>query len=149
MQMTECGQTTDKSSKRGVTFDAMETLERHGDSLDRLTSLVSKMNVKMDKKEAPYKPRVYQNRPRGIVEIDSKIVSSVIGILEETETELEGIIIIEIIGSTLEIDPEIIIDVTTEEITTGPMRDVITTDRTIGGEIAIDKTIEIDKTKRE
>ena len=61
MQMNECGQT----NKKGVTFDAMETLERHSNSIDRLTSLVSKMNVKMDKKEAPYKPRVYQNRPRG------------------------------------------------------------------------------------
>ena len=52
-------------NKRGVTFDAMETLERHSDSIDKLTSLVSKMNVKMDKKETPYKPRVYQGRPRG------------------------------------------------------------------------------------
>ena len=43
----------------------METLERHSDSIYKLTSLVSKMNVKMDKKETPYKPRVYQGRPRG------------------------------------------------------------------------------------
>ena len=49
MQMNECGQT----NKKGVTFDAMETLERHSDSIDRPTSLVSKMNVKVDKKEAP------------------------------------------------------------------------------------------------
>ena len=28
MQMNECGQTTDRSSKRGVTLDMMETLER-------------------------------------------------------------------------------------------------------------------------
>ena len=27
MQMNECGQATDRSSKRGVTFDARETLE--------------------------------------------------------------------------------------------------------------------------
>ena len=43
----------------------METLERQCDSIDRLTSLVSKMNVKMGKKETPYKPKVYQNRHRG------------------------------------------------------------------------------------
>ena len=138
MQMTDSGQTNDSSSKKGVTFDVMETLERHSDSIDRLTCLVSKMNVKMDKKEAPHKPRVYQNRPRGIVEADSKIISPTIGPLVEIETELEGIIIIEIIDPTLEIDPGTIIAVTTEENITGPMRDIITTDRTIGWEIVTD-----------
>ena len=53
MQMNECHQTTDRYSKRGVTFDVMETLERQCDSIDKLTSLVSKMNVKIDKKENP------------------------------------------------------------------------------------------------
>ena len=38
-----------KSCKKGVTFDAMETIERNSDSMDKLTSLVSKMNMKMDK----------------------------------------------------------------------------------------------------
>ena len=38
-----------------------------------------------------------------------------------------------------------ITDVITEEIPTSPMRDAITTDRTIEGEITIDKTIEIGK----
>ena len=41
-----------------MTFDAMETLERHRDSIDKLTSLVSKTNVKIDKRDTPYKPRV-------------------------------------------------------------------------------------------
>ena len=83
---------------------------------------------------------------KAIVEVDSNIFSPTIGLLAKTEAELEGIIIIEIIHLILEIDPEIITDLTTEEIITSPMRDVITTDRTIGGEIAIDKTIEIDRT---
>ena len=48
-----------------MTFDAMETLERHSDSIDKLTLIVSKMNVKMDKRGTPWKPRVYQGRPRG------------------------------------------------------------------------------------
>ena len=48
-----------------MTFDALETLERHGDNIDKLTSLVCKMNVKMDRKDTPYKPQVYQSRPRG------------------------------------------------------------------------------------
>ena len=81
------------------------------------------------------------------VEVDSKIFSPSIGLLAEKETELEGIIIItiEIVDPTLEIDPETITDVTTEEITASPMTDIITIGRTIGGEIAIDKAIEIDK----
>ena len=40
-----------KSCKKGVTFDVMETIERNSDSIDKLTSLVSKMNMKMDKRE--------------------------------------------------------------------------------------------------
>ena len=63
--MNDCNQSYEKSGMKGITFDAMETLERQCDSIDRLTSLVSKMNVKMDKKETPYKPKVYQNRHRG------------------------------------------------------------------------------------
>ena len=45
MRVNDCSQSTDKSGKRGVTFDAMETLERQNDSIEKLTSLVSKMNV--------------------------------------------------------------------------------------------------------
>ena len=48
MRVNDCGQSTDKSGKRGVNFDAMETLERQNDSIDKLISFVSKMNVKMD-----------------------------------------------------------------------------------------------------
>ena len=63
--MNDCNQSYEQSGKKGVTFDVMETLERQCDHIDRLTSLVSKMNVNMDKKGTPYKPRVYQNRNRG------------------------------------------------------------------------------------
>ena len=65
MQVADNNQSSSRTSKRGVTLDAMETIERNSDSIDRLTLLVSKMNVKMNKREAPYKPRVYQGRPRG------------------------------------------------------------------------------------
>ena len=80
------------------------------------------------------------------VEVDSKTFSPTIGLSVKIETEIEKIIIItiEIIDPAIEIDPETIIDVTTEEITTGPMKDEITIGRTIG-ETATDKTIEIDK----
>ena len=65
MRVNDCSQSSDKSGKKGVTFDAMETLERHSNSIDKLISPISKINVKMDRKETPYKPRVYQNRPIG------------------------------------------------------------------------------------
>ena len=50
MRVNECGQPNDRSSKRGVTFDMMETFERQSDSINKLTSLVSKMNVKWIKR---------------------------------------------------------------------------------------------------
>ena len=41
------------NNKKGVTFDAMETLERNNNCIDRLTSLVSNMKMTMDKKAVP------------------------------------------------------------------------------------------------
>ena len=52
------------SSKRGMTFDAMETLERNSDCMDKLASLVSTMKMTIDKKQSPYKPKIYQGRSR-------------------------------------------------------------------------------------
>ena len=40
------------SFKKGVTFDALEAREKNNDSIDKLTSLVSKMNMKKDKCKA-------------------------------------------------------------------------------------------------
>ena len=48
--------------KKGVTFDAIEMLERNSDCIDRLTSLVSDMKMTMDRKQPPYKPKIYQGR---------------------------------------------------------------------------------------
>ena len=61
----KASQENKKSHEKGVVFDALGTIERNCDSIDRLTSLVNKMNIKMDKKESQYKPRVYQGRNRG------------------------------------------------------------------------------------
>ena len=54
-----------KASKKGMTFDMMETIKRNSESIDKLTSLVSKMNMKIDKREASYKPQIYDGRRRG------------------------------------------------------------------------------------
>ena len=50
--------------KKGMTFDTMEMLERNSDCIDRLTSLVSNMKMTMDRKQPPYKPKIYQGRSR-------------------------------------------------------------------------------------
>ena len=47
------------SNKRGVTFDAMETLERNSNCIDKLTSLVSAMKMNINEKQSPYKPKIY------------------------------------------------------------------------------------------
>ena len=43
--------------KKGVTFDAMETLERNSDCIDQLTSLVSDLKMTMDRKQSQYQVR--------------------------------------------------------------------------------------------
>ena len=50
--------------KKGVTFDAIETLERNSDCTDRLMSLVSDLKMTMDRKQPEYKLKIYQGRSR-------------------------------------------------------------------------------------
>ena len=50
--------------KKGVTFDAMEMLERNSDCIGHLTSLVSDLKMMMDRKQPQYKPKIYQDRPQ-------------------------------------------------------------------------------------
>ena len=56
---------TKKNNEKGVSFDALETIDRHSDSMDKLASLVCKLDMKLDKKETQYRPKVYQGRNRG------------------------------------------------------------------------------------
>ena len=55
---------TQTINKRGVTLDMMDTLERNSNCIEKLMSLVSDMKMTMDGKQSPYKPRIYQGRPR-------------------------------------------------------------------------------------
>ena len=50
--------------KKGVTFDAMEMLERNSNCIDKLTLLVSDMKMTMDRKQPPYKPKIFQGRSK-------------------------------------------------------------------------------------
>ena len=56
--------TSQSHHKKGVSFDAMETLERNSNCIDRLTSLVSDMKMIMERKQPQYKPKIYQGRSR-------------------------------------------------------------------------------------
>ena len=51
-----------QNHQKGVTFDAMETLERNSDCIDRLMSLISDLKMTMDRKQPQYKPKIYQGR---------------------------------------------------------------------------------------
>ena len=57
-----------KKSEKGVSFGTMETkntIDKHSSSMDKLTSLVNKLDMKLDRQECQYRPTVYNNRNRG------------------------------------------------------------------------------------
>ena len=67
-QMTGQGTTpfmklTEKKRKT-VTFDARDALEKTSENMERIMALMDKMYIKLDQKEIPYKPQIYQ-RGRG------------------------------------------------------------------------------------
>ena len=51
-----------KKSERRVSFSAVEAMERTTDSIERLASLMDKMDTKLDRREDQYRPRVYKGR---------------------------------------------------------------------------------------
>ena len=64
----KASQDRSKKSEKGVSFGTLETketIDRHSSSIDKLTSLVNKLDMKLDRQEAQYRPAVYQNRGRG------------------------------------------------------------------------------------
>ena len=53
-----------EKKRKTVTFDARDALEKTSENMERMTALMDKMYIKLDKKEVPYKPQIYQ-RGRG------------------------------------------------------------------------------------
>ena len=53
--------------RKGVTFNAIETIHKQGDSIDKLTSLMNELSSKLDRKDnsTQYKPRIHPERNRG------------------------------------------------------------------------------------
>ena len=54
---------TDKKRK-SVIFDAKDALEKTSENMERMTALMDKMYIKLEQKDVPYKPQIYQ-RGRG------------------------------------------------------------------------------------
>ena len=54
-----------KKNEKGVTFSAMGTMRIHSDSIDKLTSLVNKLDITLDRRKAQYRPNILQGRNRG------------------------------------------------------------------------------------
>ena len=54
---------TDKKRK-SVTFDTKDTSEKTSENMDRMTAFMDKMYIKLEQKDMPYKPQIYQ-RGRG------------------------------------------------------------------------------------
>ena len=66
------------SKKKGVTFNAMETIQKQGDSIDKLTSLMNELSSKLDRKDnsTQYKPRIHPGRNRGCGQRQNRYSSS-------------------------------------------------------------------------
>ena len=47
----KANQETKKNCEKGVSFGALETIERNSDSIDKLTSLINKMDMKLDREK--------------------------------------------------------------------------------------------------
>ena len=53
-----------EKKRKSVTFDAKDALEKTSENMERMTALMDKMYIKLEQKDIPYKPRIYQ-RGRG------------------------------------------------------------------------------------
>ena len=53
-----------EKKRKTVTFDARDAIEKTSKNMERMMALMDKMYIKLDQKEVPYKPQIYQ-RGRG------------------------------------------------------------------------------------
>ena len=51
--------------RQTVLFDTRDVLVRNSENMEWMTTLMDKMYIKLDQKEAPYKPQIYPKRGRG------------------------------------------------------------------------------------
>ena len=50
--------------RKSVSFNAKDALEKSNENMERMTALMDKMYIKLEQKDVPYKPQIYQ-RGRG------------------------------------------------------------------------------------
>ena len=53
-----------EKKRKSVSFNAKDTLEKTNENMERMTALMDKMYIKLEQKDVPYKPQIYQ-RGRG------------------------------------------------------------------------------------
>ena len=56
---------SDRKSRKTVSFNARDVLERNSENMEQMTALMDKLYIKLDQKDVPYKPQIYQKRGRG------------------------------------------------------------------------------------
>ena len=48
--------------RKTVSFDTRDVLERNRENMEWMTALMDKIYIKLDQKEAPYRPQIYQKK---------------------------------------------------------------------------------------
>ena len=150
----KASQEKSQKNEKAVSFGALETKEtrdRYSDSIDKLTSLVNKLDMEIDRREAQYKPAVYQIETEDVdrdiitiigIGIGPIVEIEVIPIIEEEETfnatEIIGPIIEEGVGLEMVMGMEMAIEGMIEMIVDQIIEETIT-DKTM-----VTKGIEIE-----
>ena len=73
-----------EKKRKSVTFDARDVLEKTSENMERMMALMDKMYIKLDQKEVPYKPQIYQEVEDRIGDsLDEEIIGEDIDLLVE------------------------------------------------------------------
>ena len=76
-----------EKNEKKVSFSAVEAIERTTHSIERLASLIYKMDTKLHRREDQYRPRIYQGVEVEAMAIDKITIGPEIGLIAETGTK--------------------------------------------------------------
>ena len=90
-----------EKNEKKVSFSAVEAIERTTDNIERLASLMDKMDTKLDRRQGQYMPRIYQVEVEFMAtdkitigpEIDLTAVTGTKIIIEKEETTITEVVI--------------------------------------------------------
>ena len=120
-----------KRSDKNVSFSAMETIQKQGDSIDKLTSLMNELSTKLDRREnsAQYDPKFIkeeiEDADKGRIGMDLEtgpIVGNKVGIMVTEAGEVIRIVIT-IVEGIIDIEITIMGNI---RLTIGTMIDLVT-----------------------